>query len=457
MDWPALACGTAVLTLVIFLPLCLSDDRLVTGKPLSVGTTVISDGGAFALGFFNPSTATTPGRLYLAIWYNSIPEITTVWVANRETPATTSTPILSLTNTSDLVLSDGSGGKRVLWATNVAAEQSSSPSTAVLLNTGNLVIRSSNGTTLWQSFDHHADTLLPGMNLRMKYSPREGGRLVSWKGPGDPSPGRFSYGIDANTLLQVFLWDGPRPVARIGPWTGYVVKSERRYQVANSSTDIIVYMAVVDNDDEIYITFSLSDGAPRTRYVLTYSGEFQLQTWSSMSMAWAVLETWPSSECARYGYCGPYGYCDETATPAPTCRCLDGFDPASTVEWSSGRFSAGCTRKEALRGCRDGFLAMPGMKSPDGFMLVGGNSSTMEDCSAGCGRNCSCVAYAYANLGNGRSRDIARCLVWTGELVDMVKIGAVPGTDTLFIRMASLDAGDGTKSLPLYYAFLIGN
>ncbi|KAM0896566.1 hypothetical protein ACQ4PT_023117 [Festuca glaucescens] len=156
-----------------------------------------------------------------------------------------------------------------------------------------------------------------------------------------------------------------------------------------------------------------------------------------MSTAWAVLETWPSSVCGRYGYCGPYGYCDETAAPVPRCRCLDGFDPASTEEWTSGRFSAGCRRKEALRGCGDGFLAIPGMKSPDGFMLVGGNSSTKEECSAGCERNCSCMAYAYANLDNGRSRgDIARCLVWTAELVDTVKIGAVPGSDTLFLRIA---------------------
>ncbi|XP_044969398.1 putative G-type lectin S-receptor-like serine/threonine-protein kinase At1g61610 [Hordeum vulgare subsp. vulgare] len=379
MGWQAPPCftGTAVLILLIILPFSVSDDRLVPGKPLSPGSTIVSDGGAFALGFFAPSNS-TPTKLYLGIWYNDIPELTVVWVANRETPATNTTsssasPTLSITNTTNLVLSEGDGGERVLWSTttNMAPAPGSSPPTAVLLNTGNLVIRSANGTMQWQSFQHLTDTLLPGMRIRYKYGARvDNERVVAWKGPSDPSPGRFSFGGDRNTLLQSFLLDGSRPVLRSGTWIGNLVMSQRM-----NNNSIIVYTAFVDNDEEMYFTYTLSEGASHTRYVVTYSGEYQLQSWSGWTSTWDVLWKWPSAECTRYGYCGPYGYCDETLLPAPSCKCLDGFEPANIEEWANGRFSTGCRRKQPLRGCGDGFLALPGMKSPDRFTRVGGGGS----------------------------------------------------------------------------------
>ncbi|KAM3373153.1 hypothetical protein ACQJBY_019869 [Aegilops geniculata] len=451
MDWLALTCRAAVLIL-LFLPFGASDDRLVPGKPLSPGNTIVSDGGAFALGFFSPTNSTsTPAKLYLGIWYNDIPELTVVWVANRETPViniTSSSPVLSLTNTSNLILSSGDGSGRVLWTTaNMAAAPGSSTPMAVLLNTGNLVIRSSNGTTLWQSFDHHTDTYLPGMKLRIKYNTHDGGdRLVSWKGPGDPSSGRFSFGFDPTTFLQVFVWDGKRPVLRSAPWTGDLVVSEGRYQQVNASTGVIMYHAIVDNDEEIYTTYSLSDGTPHTRFVLTYSGEFQIQSWNNKLFAWEVLVKLPSAECSLYDYCGPYGYCDLMAA-IPTCKCLDGFEPSSTEEWAGGRFSMGCRRKEPLGGCGEGFLALPGMKPPDKFTLVGGGKSTFEECATECSRNCSCVAYAHANLSSSRSGgNVTRCLVWGGELVDTEKLGAVFGRNTLYLRLAGLDVTGGKKT-----------
>ncbi|VAH55400.1 unnamed protein product [Triticum turgidum subsp. durum] len=452
--WLAFTCCAGALIL-LFLPSLASADRLVSGKPLYPGATVISDGGAFALGFFSPSNS-TPAKLYLGIWYNGIPELTVVWVANRKIPVTNNTlspPALSLsTNSSNLVLSDGSG--RVIWTTDAVAStsSSSSPSTAVLENTGNLVVRLPNGSMLWQSFDHYTDTVLPGMKLRFKYGAQGGGQhLVSWKGPDDPSPGRFSYGADPATHLQIFLWDRERPVVRSSPWTGYLVMSELQYQQDNNGAAVVVYLSVVDDGEEIYMTYTVAADAPRIRYVVTHSGEYQLRSWSNMSSVWLVLSRWPSQECKRYGYCGPFGYCDDSVR---TCKCLEGFEPASTNEWDKGRFSAGCRRKDLLDCKDDGFSALPGMKSPDGFTRVGRDMSTSEECAAECRRNCSCVAYAYANLSSGRGRsggNVSRCLVWSGDLVDTAKIGEGLDADTLYLRLAGLN---GTRYLHFFLQIL---
>ncbi|KAM0871789.1 hypothetical protein ACQ4PT_039162 [Festuca glaucescens] len=398
--------------------------------------TIVSDGGAFTLGFFSPANS-TPANLYLGIWYNAIPKLTVVWVANRETPIkndTSSEPTLYLTNTSNLVLADGNGGN-IFWTTNLSTTTSSSSllPMAVLLNNGSLILRSPNGTTLWQSFEHLTDTFLPGMRIRANYKTHARDILVSWKRPDDPLLGSFSYSSDPGSFLQFFLWNGSWPVYRSAPWTGYQVSSQ--YQANNSN---LVYQSIINNDEEIYLTYSLADSAPQTRYVLTYSGKFQLQSWNNSLSVWTVLGEWPNWECDRYGYCGPYGYCNNSEV-VPTCKCLEGFQPTSMGEWSSGRFSEGCRRKEALH-CGDSFLALPAMKVPDGFVHVLNRS--MEECAAECARNCSCVAYAQVNLSTSATGDSTRCFVWAGDLIDTEKKidGNVAGSETLHLRIAGLAA-----------------
>ncbi|XP_066394770.1 G-type lectin S-receptor-like serine/threonine-protein kinase B120 isoform X2 [Miscanthus floridulus] len=464
MEWSRSTCitVTAAAVLLLLLPRFCSPagDKLTHGESLLPGETIVSDDGAFVLGFFAPSNA-TPGRQYVGIWYNNLPVQTVVWVANRDAPvlvdepsgnnsSSAPPPSLALANddSSSLVLSDAGG--RVVWTTNITATTSSGSgtaagsTTAVLLNSGNLVLRSPNGTTLWQSFDHPTDTFIPNMKVGLRYRTHDGARIVSWRGPGDPSPGAFSYGMDPHTSLQMLVWNGTRTYWRSSAWTGYMTVS--RY---HATTGTVIYVAVVDSEEEIYMTFYVNDGAPPTRYVVTGAGRFQLLSWNRNASVWTTLESWPSRSCSPYGSCGAYGYCDNTL-PVATCKCLNGFEPASQAEWSGGVFSAGCRRSQALAPCGDegdAFLAMPNMKVPDKFVLLG-NMSSGDECAAECRRNCSCVAYAYANLRSSSAKgDIARCLVWTGDLVDTQMIGALWGitSETLHLRVPAGFTGRKTR------------
>jgi hypothetical protein len=224
-------------------------------------------------------------------------------------------------------------------------------------------------------------------------------------------------------------------------WTGYTVSS----QYFQPNTSVGVYVTYVDTTDEVYMAFTVSDGAPPVLSVMSYSGRVETRIWNRDSSDWAVVAVSPDYyECSRYSYCGPSGYCDHTDA-TPTCKCLEGFEPVNKEEWSNARFSRGCQRKEALR-CGDGFLALSDMKVPDKFLRIG--TKTLKECAAECSGNCSCVAYAYANLNASTANgDATRCLVWIGDhqLVDMQKMGVLSystaGADTqetLYIRVAGL-------------------
>jgi hypothetical protein len=396
------------------------------------------------MGFFSPSsnsTNATSSGLYLGIWYNNIPKLTVVWVADQAAPIADhpSSPASTLAVASDgnLVLSDGATG-RVLWRTNVTAGVNSSASSgggvgavAVLANSGNLVLRLPDGTALWETFENPGNAFLPGMKIGVTYRTRGGVRLVSWKGATDPSPGNFSFGGDPDRPLQVVIWKGSRVYWRSNPWKGYMVV-DSNYQKGGRSA---IYTAVVSTDEEIYAAFTLSDGAPPMQYTLGYAGDLRLQSWSTETSSWATLAEYPTRACSAFGSCGPFGYCGDVTATASTCYCLPGFEPASAAGWSRGDFTLGCRRREAVR-CGDGFVAVANLKLPDWYLHVGNRS--YEECAAECRRNCSCVAYAYANLTGSSTRDATRCLVWGGDLVDMEKVVGTWGDfgETLYLRLA---------------------
>lgn len=173
--------------------------------------------------------------------------------------------------------------------------------------------------------------------------------------------------------------------------------------------------------------FTVSDGSPYTRISLSYTGEVSILIWDNTTLSWRVISHEPKG-CVRYASCGPFGYCDCTTAAVPSCSCLDGFEPVDRLNSSRG-----CRRKEALE-CREEnhFVTFPNMRVPDRFLHV--KNRSFDQCAAECGRNCSCSAYAYANTSaTGAVGDTSRCWVWTGDLIDMIKL---PSGENLYIRLA---------------------
>lgn len=280
--------------LLLLICSCKSEDKLNHERPLSPGDTLISENGVFALGFFSPVSSNR--SLYVGIWFHNISDTdssrTIVWVANRDRPATTaSSPTLAISNSSDLVLSDSDG--RTLWLTQNSIPDAGS-TTAMLLDTGNLVLRSPNGTFIWQSFDHPTDTILPGMKLSLIHRASVAGRLVAWKGPDDPSTGDFSFGLDPFSRLQLVIWHGTMPYCRISVWNGVSV-SGGMYTSGSSS---IVYQTIAKTGDDFFLMFTVSDGWPYTRITLDHTGTMKLLSWNNNSSTWTVISERPTGATA---------------------------------------------------------------------------------------------------------------------------------------------------------------
>jgi len=93
--------------------------------------------------------------------------------------------------------------------------------TSKLLDSGNLVLQeSSSGRTIWESFQHPSNTMLPNMKISTNKATGAKVKQTSWKSPSDPSTGSFSLSVERLSVPEVFIWKETRPFWRTGPWNG---------------------------------------------------------------------------------------------------------------------------------------------------------------------------------------------------------------------------------------------
>ncbi|KAK8966600.1 G-type lectin S-receptor-like serine/threonine-protein kinase B120 [Platanthera guangdongensis] len=288
------------------------------------------------------------GHRYVGIWHRNFSIQTIVWLANRENPIPNRFGSLAIHSDGNLAVLDGR--RRVLWSSNTTLP--STKSIVELSDFGNLMLNNS-GAIAWESFDHPSDTYLAGMKIGLDLSTNSNQLLSSWKSPDDPSPGRFSLGV--NPSAQLFIWEDGRPRWRSGQWNG---------QVFIGIPDMVFAAAygfklsISIEGSKIYYS---TDFNSSHRWVLSPNGTVKHLLYFETSKIWLNFWEAPASECEQYNRCGNYGICTDGASTI--CSCLKGFMPRSETEWSDGNWSEGCTRKTPLQ-CEGS-----GMK-PDLFYLM---------------------------------------------------------------------------------------
>ncbi|KAJ1394187.1 putative serine/threonine-protein kinase [Sesbania bispinosa] len=400
-------------------------------------TTLVSKGGTFELGFFTPGNSQ---KRYLGIWYKKIPIQTVVWVANRVNPINdSSSTILRLNSSGSLVLSQND---TVVWSTTPLRKPESP--IALLLDSGNLVVRDEKETNteeayLWQSFDYPTDTFLPEMKFGWDFRIGLNRNLTAWKSPDDPSPGDFSFGMVPHNYPDAYMMKGGKKFYRSGPWNG--LHSSGSPQVR---TNPIYDFRFVFNKDELYYTYSLKNSSVISRLVLNGTANVRRRyVWIESAQRWEIYTSVPLDLCDTYALCGAYANC--IITDSPVCQCMEGFKPKSPQAWYSMDWSHGCVRNKPLS-CKDkekdGFMKLSGLKVPDTTHSWLDEKIGLEECRAKCLDNCSCMAYANADV-NGKG---SGCAMWFGDLIDIRQFAS--GGQDLYVRMDASElehANDGHK------------
>uniref|UniRef100_J3M7G4 non-specific serine/threonine protein kinase n=1 Tax=Oryza brachyantha TaxID=4533 RepID=J3M7G4_ORYBR len=452
----SIACCKNILLLHLLLPWLLlphlrstaadiPTDTLDKARNMTDGKRLVSDGGSFTLGFFSPGVST---MRYLGVWF-SVSEDAVCWVANRDRPLTDTTGVLAITDTGSLLLLDGSG--RVVWSSNTttAAAPGSSP-VARLLETGNLVVagRGSGAVVVWQSFDHPSNTLLPTMKIGKNLWTGHEWYLSSWSSAGDPSTGNYRYATDTKSGAPLdVLWYGTEKRYRTGPWNGRWFSG---IPEMGTYSDMFTYRMTISPGEVTYSYVAKDAGVPFSRIVLTDVGVVQRLVWDPSTRSWKTFFQGPRDLCDSYGRCGAFGVCDAGAASTSFCSCARGFSPASPSAWQMRDNSGGCRRNASLD-CgsgsgttTDGFVVVRGVKLPDAHNATVDVRITLEQCRARCLANCSCVAYAPADVGGGATG--SGCIIWMEDLVDL---RYVDGGQDLYVRSAKSELDeDRSRKFP---------
>jgi serine/threonine protein kinase len=351
------------------------------------GSFLVSRNGTFKATMFSPDSQQT--RFYLCVIHTV--SHTVIWSANREGPVSNA-GMMSLTESGITITGEDNSVK---WST----PQLTSPvSDLELTETGNLVLHDRFNRSLWESFDHPSDTVIPGQRLRV------GTQLSSSILDDDFSTGNYRLSItSSDAILQ---------------WQGQMYWKFSMEGMAYRNTNFAVeYMSVTQtglyliggNGSVPVIRLNLVAADFRT-VKLDKSGQFIVTSYSGPSQK--VQEfAGPSNKCRIPFICRGIGLCtDGSSAQNPVCSCPSNFHANSVtndcVPSDSSRslvVSCNSTNNSTVRRQLN--------SSSIAYMMLGYGTDyftndftdptrygvNLSGCQDLCSGNCSCLAIFFDN------------------------------------------------------------
>lgn len=332
------------------------------------GLFLLSKSSTFGLRFYRGVDVQTYLLVIIHVYSSEV-----VWTANRG---------LLLVSSSNFVFDKNGNvylmnGSQVIWATNTTGQSAASMK---LLDSGNLVLLGDDGKTLWQSFDHPTDTLLPGQafveGMRLKSFPRNDDKsyYLEFK------PGNLVLSIGYQTPQYYwYLADDSQIV------TNQTVNSK-----VHSASLVSNSWNFYDQKEMLLWQFNFSKNSDaNATWVATLGSQGFIEFRNLQSGIDPISEAIriPQNSCSVPEHCGPYDVCffDNFCKCAPPV--LSTYDCRPPIVSSCN--SSNSPTKLFYVGEKLDYFAL-GFETPK-------LNFSLDACKEACVRNCSCAVLFFDN------------------------------------------------------------
>ncbi|XP_056860351.1 G-type lectin S-receptor-like serine/threonine-protein kinase SD2-5 [Raphanus sativus] len=380
------------LTLLIFFSdplLCLAKDPYIGsispgfgGSPKNYinndGILLESINKDFGFGFVTTPASVT--LFTLSVVHRSSSKL--IWSANRASPVANSDNLQFQDNGTVVLRSEERGSD--VWRLDNSGKNASR---IELRDSGNLVVVSGDGTSIWESFDHPTDTLITSQVFK------EGMKLTS----NASSWSNMTYTLEiksgdmvlsVNSLTPQVYWSMRSENGRIIEKDGGVVTSSsilgNSWRFFGEKQALLWRFLITDNIDDngTWIAVLGSNG------VISFTS-----LGSGVSAADSSIKI-PNDQCATPETCDPYYVC----TGSKVCGCLSGLSSVRP-NCKTGTDTSPCKKTEnnaALSvklvnaGERVDYSALE-------FASPFSKNTILDNCKDFCSNNCSCLGLFFQN------------------------------------------------------------
>ncbi|XP_021898321.1 EP1-like glycoprotein 2 [Carica papaya] len=305
-----------------------------------------------------------------------------VWSPNRNNPVRINST-LELTGDGDLVLRDADGSK--VWSTGTAGK---SVGGLNLTEMGNLVLFDEKNGTVWDSFDHPTDVLVPGQMLIEGKNLTASVSSTNWT-----VGGIYSLSVTWEGLFALFIEADPPLAYFENKVSGNKTSKEPSYaKFLNGSLALFILSSEPNDSDD---AISVPPASSLQYMKLESDGHLRVYEWISSS-GWtqvADLLTGFLGDCSYPSVCGKYGLCTngQCGCPAPINGGTTYF---SQIDFKQP--TLGCSEVTPLSCEAVEDQSFVELEDVTYFTFDWSNRpANPESCKQACLQNCSCKAALF--------------------------------------------------------------